>query len=179
LLNIIARASLFYYTAHTKNLQGGIDMRVTEYLDKSAIPYEVTEHPPTFTAQQMAAVEHEPGKFVAKPVIVKVDGKYMMCVLSANNKIDLAALKSQLGAESIELADEKEIGKIFDDCELGAEPPFGNLYDLPTIMDKALVDDDHILFQAGTHKEAIQMSMADYRKLVEPKVLEFSYHVTS
>jgi len=154
-------------------------MRVTEYLDKSGTRYDVTEHPPTFTAQQMAAVEHEPGKFVAKPVIIKVDGKYMMCVLSANNKIDLAALKSQLGAESVELADEKEIGEIFDDCELGAEPPFGNLYDLPTIMDKALAGDDHLMFQAGTHKEAIQISMADYRKLVEPKVLEFSYHVTS
>jgi Ala-tRNA(Pro) deacylase len=154
-------------------------MRVTEYLDKSAIPYDVTEHLPTFTAKQMAAIKHEPGKFVAKPVIVKVDGKHMMCVLSANNKIDLGALKTRLGADSIELADEREIGKIFDDCELGAEPPFGNLYDLPTIMDKALVDDDHILFQAGTHKEAIQMSMDDYRKLVEQKVLEFSYHVTS
>jgi Ala-tRNA(Pro) deacylase len=154
-------------------------MRVIEYLDKLEIKYEVTEHPPTFTAQQMAAIEHEPGKFVAKPVIVKADGKFMMCVISANNKIDLAALKSQLGAESVELADEKEIGEIFDDCELGAEPPFGNLYDLPTIMDKALVDDDHILFQAGTHKEAIQMSMDDYRKLLDPKILEFTYHMTS
>ena len=179
MLNIIARASLFYYSVNTKILQGGIDMRVIEYLDKSAIRYEVTEHPPTFTAQQMAAIEHEPGKFVAKPVIVKADGKYIMCVLSACYKIDLGTLKSQLGVEKVELADEKEIGKIFDDCELGAEPPFGNLYDLPTIMDKALVDDDHILFQAGTHKEAIQMSIADYRKLVEPKILEFTYHVTS
>ncbi len=154
-------------------------MRVIELLDKSAVRYEVTEHPPAFTAQQMAAVEHEPGKYVAKPVIVKADGKYMMCVLSACYKIDLGALKNQLGAKSVELAQEKEIGKIFDDCELGAEPPFGNLYDLPTIMDKALEEDDHITFQAGTHEKAIRMSMNDYKKLVEPKVLEFSYHMTS
>lgn len=154
-------------------------MRVIEFLDKSAVRYEVSEHPPAFSAQQMAAAEHEPGKYVAKPVIIKADGKYLMCVLSACYKIDLAALKSQLGAKSVALAEEKEIGELFDDCELGAEPPFGNLYDLQTIMDKALEKDDHITFQAGTHKKAIRMSMDDYRKLVRPKVLEFSYHVTS
>jgi Ala-tRNA(Pro) deacylase len=102
-----------------------------------------------------------------------------MCVLSACCKIDLGALKSQLGAKSVDLAEETEIGIIFEDCELGAEPPFGNLYDLPVVMDKALEQDDHITFQAGTHEKAIRMSMEDYRKLVEPKVLEFSYHMTS
>jgi Ala-tRNA(Pro) deacylase len=116
---------------------------------------------------------------VAKPVIIKADGKYLMCVLSACCKIDLGALKSQLGAKSVDLAEEKEIGSIFDDCELGAEPPFGNLYDLPVVMDKALEKDDHITFQAGTHEKAIRMSMDDYRKLVEPKLLDFSYHMTS
>jgi Ala-tRNA(Pro) deacylase len=154
-------------------------MRVIEFLDESAVRYKVTEHPPAFTAQQIAAVEHEQGQYVAKPVIVKADGKFMVCVLSACYKIDMGALKSQLGAKSVELAKEKDIGKIFDDCELGAEPPFGNLYDLPTIMDKSLEKDDHITFQAGTHEKAIRMRMNDYRKLVEPKVLEFSYHMTS
>jgi Ala-tRNA(Pro) deacylase len=123
---------------------------------------------PAFTAQQMAAVEHEPGKYVAKPVIIKADGKHIMCVLAACYKIDLGELKKQLGAKSVDLADENQIGKIFEDCELGAEPPFGNLYDLPVIM-----------VQAGTHEKAIRMSMEDYRKLVKPKVLEFSYHMTS
>ena len=154
-------------------------MRVTEFLDKSAVPYEMSEHPPTFTAQQMAAVEHEPGQYVAKPVIVKADGEFLMCVLSACCKIDMGALKDQLGARSLELADEKEIGELFSDCELGAEPPFGNLYDLPTLMDEALEADDHITFQAGTHDKAIRMSMDDYQRLVQPKVLEFSYHMTS
>ncbi len=154
-------------------------MRVIKLLDKSAVNYEITEHSPSFTAQQMAAAEHEPGKYVAKPVIIKADDKYIMCVLSACYKIDLGALKSQMGAKSVELAREEEIGAIFDDCELGAEPPFGNLYDLPTIMDKALEKDDHITFQAGTHNKAIRMDMDDYRKLAKPKVLEFSYHMTS
>jgi len=153
-------------------------MRVIEFLDKSGAKYEVTKHRPTFTAQRMAAEEHESGKYVAKPVIVRADGKYMMCVLSACCKVNLQALKNQLGAKSVELAEEKEIGKIFGDCELGAQPPFGNLYDLPTIMDKALEKDDYIMFQAGTHEKAIRMSMADYRKLVEPRMLEFSHQVT-
>ncbi len=153
-------------------------MRIIDFLDKSGISYEITEHRPAFTAQSMAAEEHEPGKYVAKPVIIKADDEYVMCVLSACCKIDLDALKSRLGAESVELADESDIIKMFPDCSPGAEPPFGNLYDLPTIMDKSLEDDDHIIFQSGTHETAIRMSMDDYRKLAEPKMLEFSYHLT-
>ncbi len=154
-------------------------MQVIKFLKKSGVKYEVTKHKPAFSAQEMAAVEHEPGKYVAKPVIVKADGKYVMCVLSACYKIDMRALKKQLGAKKVSLAEEKDMGKLFDDCDLGAEPPFGNLYDLPTIIDKALEKDDHITFQAGSHEKAIRMSMDDYRKLVNPQVLEFSYHVTS
>jgi Ala-tRNA(Pro) deacylase len=154
-------------------------MRMLEYLKKAGVKYEVKEHKPAFSAQQMAAAEHEPGKYVAKPVIVKADGKYVMCVLAACRKIDLQMLKKQLGAKSIELAEEEEVGKLFGDCELGAEPPFGNLYDVPTIMDKALEQDDHILFQAGSHDKAIKIKMADYHKLVKPKVLEFSYQMGS
>jgi len=154
-------------------------MGVAEFLDKSGVSYKVTKHEPAFTAQQIAAVVHEPGRYVAKPVLVKVDGKYVMCVLAACRKIDLGALKKQLKAKSVQLAEEQDIEKLFPDCELGAEPPFGNLYDLPTIMDKALEQDEHIMFQCGSHERAIRMSMSDYRKLVKPKVLEFSYQMTS
>jgi len=162
-----------------KNFQGGEIMEVTEFLKKEKVKYEVSKHKPAFTAQQIAAVVHEPGRYVAKPVIVKVDGEYVMCVLSACHKIDLAALKKQLGAKKVELVEENNMGKLFPDCELGAEPPFGNLYDLPTIIDKALVKDEHIMFQCGSHEKAVRMNMEDYRKLVKPKVLEFSYHLTS
>jgi len=154
-------------------------MQITEFLNKSKVKYKVTKHEPAYTAQNLAAAEHEPGKFVAKPVIVKADDKYVMCVLSAPRKVDMKALKKQLGAKSVKLADEKQIGRLFPDCALGAEPPFGNLYDLSTVMDKALDADDHIAFQAGSYEKAIRMSMKDYKRLVEPKVLEFSYHVTS
>lgn len=154
-------------------------MGITDFLDKAGVRYDVTEHKPVFSAQQMAAAEHEPGRYVAKPVIVRADDKYVMCVLAASAKIDLGKLKKQLAAGSVELAEEEEIDKLFGDCELGAEPPFGNLYELPTYMDKTLDDDDHIVFQAGSHEKTVRMSMADYRKLVKPKVLDFSYHVSS
>ena len=154
-------------------------MKVKEFLDKSKVKYKVTRHKPAFTAQHVAAEIHEPGQYVAKPVVVKADGDYVMCVLPACYKIDLTVLKVRLKAKKVELAKEKELGKIFGDCELGAEPPFGNLYDLPTVMDKSLEGDDHIMFQGGSHEQAIRMSMADYRKLAEPKVMEFSYHMGS
>ncbi len=150
-------------------------MQIIEFLKQAKVKYEVTKHKPTFSAQRMAAVEHEPGRFVAKPVLVKVDGRTMMCVLDANHKVDLQKLKTQLGATRAELADETEVGYICNDCELGAEPPFGKLYDLPTIMDKSLERDDHIVFQAGSHEEAVRLSMEDYRRLAEPRILEFSY----
>ena len=150
-------------------------MRVTEFLDKEGVTYETLEHAPVFSSQGLAAIEHEPGKYVAKPVIVKADDRYIMCVLPAPRKVDLGRLKGQLDAASVVLADEDEIGTLFPDCELGAEPPFGNLYELPTVMDQALEQDDHIVFQAGTHGKALRLSMGDYRRLVEPKVLEFTY----
>jgi len=149
-------------------------MRVMDFLDKSGVDYEISEHPAAFTAQGIAAVEHEPGKYVAKPVIVKADDEFIMCVLAAHHKIDLQALKNQLGAKSVDLAWEQDIGRIFDDCDLGAEPPFGNLYNLATVIDQALENSDHIMFQAGTHEKAIRMNMADFLKLAAPKVLKFS-----
>lgn len=153
-------------------------MRVTEYLEKQGVGYRIREHRSTFTAQQMAAEEHVPGMAVAKPVVVKADNKFYMCVLPACCKIDFDVLKEQIGARLIELADEKEMARIFSDCALGAEPPFGNLYQLDTIMDQSLEDDDEIVFQGGTHEQAIRMSIEDYRRLVHPRILTFGYHTT-
>jgi Ala-tRNA(Pro) deacylase len=150
-------------------------MKLLEFLNDKGVQFEITEHNPTFSAQRMAAQEHEHGRFVAKPVIVGIDGQMVMCVLDANHKIDLKALKEKLGAKKVDLASEDEIGGIFTDCELGAEPPFGNLYDIETIMDKSLESDDHIVFQAGAHNKAVKMTMADYRKLVQPKIMAISY----
>jgi Ala-tRNA(Pro) deacylase len=153
-------------------------MQVTEYLTKEGVEFETSEHRATFTAQQMAAEEHVSGMTVAKPVVIKANNNFYMCVLPACHKIDFDMLKEQLGAKQIDLADEKEMARIFGDCALGAEPPFGNLYHLETIMDQSLEDDNEIVFQAGTHEQAIRISMDDYKRLVQPKILAFSYHTT-
>ena len=152
----------------------GAKTQVMEFLDKSGVAYEVTEHPPAFTAQTLAAAEHEPGRSVAKPVIVRADDKYVMCVLSACDRVDLSALKSQLGVKKVELAEEKDVGKICSGCELGAEAPFGNLYDMKVIVEKELSTEEMIAFCSGTHTELIQLSYKDFEKLVKPKVLAFS-----
>lgn len=152
-------------------------MKVIEYLDSKGIQYELTQHRPTFTAQQMAAEEHIPGMNVAKPVVVKADDTYHLCVLPACCKIDMDALKSELGASSIELANEDELARLFEDCSLGAEPPFGDLYSLDTLMDETLESDPYIVFQAGTHESAIRMALNDYKNLAKPRVFNFSYHM--
>ena len=148
-------------------------MEVKEFLRKSGARYETLKHTPVFSSQKMAQVEHEPGRFVAKPVIVKADGRFLMCVLPASRHVNLAKLKSQLAAGYVELAQEGEIADLFQDCDVGAEPPFGTLYKLPTVMDRVLEKDDHVVFQAGTHEDAIRMSMADYQRLAHPRVLDF------
>ncbi|MBE0537764.1 MAG: YbaK/EbsC family protein [Phycisphaerae bacterium] len=151
-------------------------MKVVDFLEEESAQYEVTQHRPTFTAQQMAAEEHVPGMFVAKPVVVRADSTYYLCVLPACCKIDLDALRVQLGVARVELAEESELAKLFPDCALGAEPPFGALYGLETIMDASLQEDEYIVFQAGTHEQALKMDVSEYRRLAEPKVLSFSYH---
>jgi Ala-tRNA(Pro) deacylase len=152
-------------------------MQITDYLEEKRVNYQICAHRPAFTSQQMAAEEHVPGMNVAKPVIVQADGKYYMCVLPACCKVDLDTLRRQLGAGEVELASEKEMAQLFPDCELGAEPPFGNMYGISTIMDKTLSRDEYLLFQAGKHDQAVRISLNDYETLVHPRVLDFSYHL--
>lgn len=150
-------------------------MKLMDFLDRISADYKLTHHRPTFTAQQMAAEEHIPGMMVAKPVIINADNEYYMCVLPACYKIDFDTLKRQIGAQNIELADESDLINLFDDCSLGAEPPFGILYGLLTFMDKSLEDDKYIVFQAGSHETSVRMDMAEYKRLARPRVLSFSY----
>lgn len=152
-------------------------MKLLDFLDEVSASYELTRHDPTFTAQQMAAEEHVPGMNVAKPVVVCADGEFYMCVLPACCKVDFDLLKRQIGAEQIALADEGQLADIFEDCSLGAEPPFGHLYGLLTFMDRSLEDDEYIVFQAGTHEDSIRMSAEEFKKLAEPRILDFAYHM--
>jgi Ala-tRNA(Pro) deacylase len=150
-------------------------MNVFEYLDQANAHYATSEHAPTYSAQVMAAEEHERGQYVAKPVMVKAEGNYIMCVLAAPDKVIFDKLLDYLGTDDVMLATEDETRAIFPDCEEGAEPPFGRLYGIRTILDSSLEDDDHIVFQAGTHDKAIRMTMSDYLALAQPEIVDFAY----
>lgn len=152
-------------------------MKITDYLENKNVHYQLCSHRPTFTSQHMAAEEHVPGMNVAKPVIVEAEGKFYMCVLPACCKVDLEMLRSQLGVGEVKLAEEKQMAKLFPGCEVGAEPPFGNVFDLTTLMDNSLADDNYIVFQAGQHDRAVRLNMKDYQELVQPRMLSFSYHL--
>jgi len=152
-------------------------MNLTQYLKQNRVAFELHKHRPTFTAQQMAAVEHIPGMNVAKPVVVKADGEYYMCVLPACYKIDLELLRRQLGAEEIRLVEENDLANIFPDCELGAEPPFGMMFGLTTILEQSLESKHFIVCQTGKHDESVRLTMKDFQRLEKPKVIPFGFHL--
>jgi Ala-tRNA(Pro) deacylase len=145
--------------------------KLIDYLDEHNKKYIVVKHSPVFTAQEVAASAHIPGKNMAKTVMVKVDGTMMMVVLPSTHNVDFDSIKEALGANKVELASEKEFEEVFPDCELGAMPPFGNLYDLETLVAESLTEDEEIAFNAGTHKELVKMNYHDFEDLVEPKIL--------
>src|SRR5438874_6881910 len=147
---------------------------IKKLLDLRKVPYEHRVHPTAFTAQQVAAVERIPGTVVAKTVVVKADNKFVMAVLPASAKVDLPALRETVRANELRLAKEAEFYGLFPDSELGAMPPFGNLYGLPVYADESLARDRAILFNAGTHQDAIRMSYRNFTRLVEPKICSFA-----
>jgi Ala-tRNA(Pro) deacylase len=152
-------------------------MNLQSYLDEMGVHYRASKHEDAFTAQDLAAAEHIPGRKVIKPVVVRADGEFVMCALPASYKIDLGELRQQLQCEEVQLADENALQEIFGDCELGAAPPIGRLYGLPTLMDESLFADDRVTFQAGTHCDAVTMTLADYRRVAQPEVAYFGRHV--
>lgn len=145
--------------------------KLINYLDEHGKKYVVTKHSPAFTAQEVAASAHVPGKEMAKTVIVKVDGDLKMVVLPSTHDVDFDAIKDALKANEVELATEEEFKDTFADCELGAMPPFGNFYDIDTLVAEALTDDEEISFNAGTHKELVRMNYRDFEELVQPQVM--------
>ena len=152
-------------------------MKVESYLREQGVWFERHVHPPAYTAQELAAEEHTPGRNVAKTVIVRADGQYVMCVLPASYKLDLAKLREALHAEECRLADEGEMADLFPDAEIGSEPPMGNLYEITTLVDTHLAEDEQILFAAGSHRDAIAMDFADYERLVHPQIANVSVHI--
>ena len=148
--------------------------KLKEFLDSQNVKYVNISHSAAYTAQEIAASAHIPGQELAKTVMVRLDGKLAMAVLPASYKVDLNALKESTRAHHIELAGEREFRSQFPECELGAMPPFGNLYDLQVYVDQSLTKDDTIAFNAGSHTELIKLSYKDFESLVRPKILKFA-----
>ena len=151
-------------------------MNLHNYLDRFNVRYLLTEHPVAYTAQALAQAEHVSGYQVIKPVLIEADGQMVLCALPACGRIDLEALRDSLDARYIRLADEEALREVFRDCELGAEPPIGALFGLPTIADESLLEQRKVTFQAGNHHEAVTMTMDDYRRLAQPGIGRFAVH---
>lgn len=151
--------------------------KLKDFLDREQVRYVTIIHSRAYTAQEIAASAHIPGKALAKTVMVKLDGKMAMAVLPASYKVDFELLKKATGSKTAELATEKEFKNMFPDCEVGAMPPFGNLYDLPVFAANSLREDEEIAFNAGSHTELMKLSFADFERLGKPVFLQFSKHV--
>jgi Ala-tRNA(Pro) deacylase len=148
--------------------------KLVDFLDKDGVKYSVLTHSTAFAAQEIAQLTHIPGKEIAKTVIVWMDGVMVMVVLPASHMIDFGLLQQVSGVGNVELATESEFKGRFPECEVGAMPPFGNLFDMRVFVEKALTEDAYIAFNAGTHRELVRMSYVDYQKIVNPKITSFS-----
>jgi len=145
--------------------------KLKDFLDTNKVKYVVISHSVAYTAAGIAALTHIPGRELAKTVIVKMDGVLAMAVVSASQLVDLAFLKTATGAKNVELATESEFKERFPDCEVGAMPPFGNLYGMPVYAEQSLSNDKEIAFNAGSHRELVRLAWEDFEKLVQPKLL--------
>jgi Ala-tRNA(Pro) deacylase len=148
--------------------------RLREFLNGNNVAYMTVPHAVAYTAKEIAALTHISNKELAKTVIVKVDGTMAMAVLPASYDVDLSALRNGTGARSVTLAKESEFRDKFPECDIGAMPPFGNLYGMAVYVDESLTQDKDIAFNAGSHEELLQVSYADFARLVKPTVLRFS-----
>jgi Ala-tRNA(Pro) deacylase len=146
------------------------------FLDSQGVKYLVISHSLAYTAQGVAALAHVSGKKLAKTVIVKIDGILAMAVIPASDHVDLDRLRTLTGSMVVELATEREFKDAFPDCETGAMPPFGNLYDMAVYADACLAENEEITFSAGTHRELVRMSWMDLARLVRPSIDRLTYH---
>jgi Ala-tRNA(Pro) deacylase len=148
--------------------------KLKDFLQKNNVPYEVIKHPTTYTAQETAESAHISGNQVAKTVIVMIDGDMAMGVLPANQKVILQDLREITGADDVKFAAEEDFEDLFPGCEIGAMPPFGNLYGLEVYVSPTLAKQEEIVFNAGTHRDLVKMAYKDFERLVEPQVLSFT-----
>jgi Ala-tRNA(Pro) deacylase len=155
-----------------------IPNKLINYLNEKKIGYEILHHPEAFTAQTIAAAEHVKGRHHAKVVMVKSGGEHLMTVLPADSRVDLEKLEKLTG-KSTSLEREAEFKDLFPDCAPGTMPPFGDLYGVPTYVDRNLASEDYIVFEAGTHTDAIRLAYSDYERAAKPRVEAFAVKLQS
>lgn len=148
--------------------------KLKAFLDENKVKYITVQHSSAYTAQEIAAIAHVPGKDLAKTVIIKINGKMAMAVLPASYKVSFDNLKETLGVKEARLAYEQEFIDKFPDCEVGAMPPFGNIYGMEVYVAESLVEEEEIAFNACSHTELIKMKFSDFERLVQPKRIKFS-----
>ena len=148
--------------------------KLKAFLDGRGIKYVSLTHSPAYTAPEVAASAHVTGKHFAKTVIIKIDDQLAMAVLPYNRKVILQDLRELTGIDNVRFAAEDEFKSLFPDCEVGAMPPFGNLYGMDVFVSPSLEEEEEIAFNAGTHTEVITMAYRDFQRLVRPKVLSFT-----
>jgi len=148
--------------------------RLKALLDEAKVPYEVYNHALAYTAQEIAAKQHFSGNEMAKVVMLEVDDNLVMGVVRGNDKINLNEVRDSLGARHVRLATEDEFIARFPECEIGAMPPFGNLFGIKVYVDPALAQDEYIYFNAGNHVQTVHMKYKDFARLVQPEVKRLS-----
>jgi Ala-tRNA(Pro) deacylase len=151
--------------------------RLEKYLREEGVSFETVTHSVAYTAQEVAAAQHTPGRKLAKVVLVDADGKLVMLVLPASYRLDFPKVRDVLGASKVRLAKEEEFAGTFTDCEVGAMPPLGNLYGLPVYVDSSLAQTREIIFKVGSHTTSMKMGFSDYERLVDPEIVDFSIHL--
>jgi Ala-tRNA(Pro) deacylase len=145
--------------------------RLREFLEANKVPYSVHLHPQAFTAQEIAALEHVSGRMLAKVVMIKAGAQLIMVVIPADHRVDLDRIKGSLGSD-VRLATEAEFRDAFPGCEVGAMPPFGNLFGIPVYVDRTLEQDEKIVFNAGTHTLTATLAFEDFVRLTEPRMVD-------
>lgn len=153
--------------------------KLKAYLDDANVKYLTISHSSAFTSQDIAASAHVSGKEFAKTVMIKIDGEMAMAVLPASYHIDFDSLRRVFGTKNVTQATEPEFKDRFPDCEVGAMPPFGNLYGMDVYVAEPMANNKEIAFNAGSHTELIRLSYADYERLVKPRILKFSWKTVS
>jgi Ala-tRNA(Pro) deacylase len=151
--------------------------RLVKYLREHNVPFEAQTHPEAYTAQEVAAVQHVSGHQMAKVVMVWADADLTMLVVPASGRVDLRAAARLLQVKRVRLATEGEFSQHFPDCKVGAMPPFGNLYDLPVHVDRALTEHAEIVFRVGTYTETMKIGYADFERLAEPVAGDFIFEL--